>query len=142
MEYADARNTILAEFLDKWDEETSLCVVDYGDSTFTTPTDGSAWLRVTALFYDGSQASLAGEGDRLFRRYGTVVIQVFTSPGNSSYGYMNKNDELAQLALNIFDGKSLSGIWFRDGGIKTIGVDPYGWYQQNVQIDFIFDEVK
>jgi hypothetical protein len=90
------------------------------------------------LFNGSDIASLGAENNRLFRRYGIIIVDVFTESGRGTY----TNDTLCQKALAIFEGKELTGgIRIYRAAIETIEVEDK-WYHQRVSAEFEFDEIN
>lgn len=131
MDIATARTTIQSSFDTAWNSETPIVWdnVEY-DS------DNSEFVRCTVDYDDGWQASLGGITNRLFRNKGFVFIQIFTSQNQSA----SRNDALAQIAYDYFV-TPLSGIRFYNPKVKKVGQDG-NYYQQNVIVEFEFDQQK
>lgn len=130
----EARAAIVNAFETGWASATLVL----HDNAPGEPPDGTAsWVRVSVRFYDGEQISLGPTGSRLFRRYGILTIQVFVIVGTSTYTI----DGLVRTAKNIFEGKTLSGVTFRNARQVTVGADEK-WWQENVVAEFWFDEIK
>ena len=130
-----ARNYMQQAFITAWASQTEIALdnqdFDPGDSA-------SPWVRLSIQFNDGEQASIGGgEGNQLFRTYGFVFVQVFTRRGTAT----DANDTLADTALKIFQGKDINGIWFKNGRINSVPQGKEKWYQQNVVIEFSFDDI-
>jgi hypothetical protein len=130
----DAERIITELFDDAWAERTT---VAYNNQNFVPPDDLVAWVEYHFQFNFSSPASLGGEGNRLFRRLGRIIMMVYTKPGEGSYN----NTNLATVAKNIYEGKSEQGIRFRDAHINTIGPDK-GAYRQDAVVDFEYDQIK
>jgi hypothetical protein len=130
----DAERIITKLFKDAWADRTT---VAYNNRNFEPPEDLSAWVEFHFQFNFSSPASLGGEGNRLFRRYGRVIMMVYTKPGEGSYN----NTNLATVAKNIYEGKKEQGIRFHDTHINTIGSDK-GAYRQDAVVEFQYDQVK
>jgi Golgi nucleoside diphosphatase len=129
-----AKVAIANYFVANWTNTSVKYVFDNTDSNLK---DGnSSWIWINMQLATGEQASL-GSTSRRFRRYGFLTFSVFTLTGTAT----EINDNICQAILNLFDGKHVSNIWFRDGGAKFVGTDAK-WFQQNVQYNFIFDEIK
>jgi hypothetical protein len=87
----------------------------------------------------GRQASLSGaSGTKRWERSGFLIVQLFTPilQGQSSA------DSLVGIIRGAFEGYSTpSGVWFRNPRISEVGSDGT-WYQTNILVDFLYDEVK
>jgi len=131
--YKDVRNNIVTAFDAGWGSYT---VIAYDNEPFTPPVDNTSWARLTIIFNSSDIASLGSEDNRLFRRYGIIMLDVFTERGRGMY----VNDIACQKALNIFEGKTLAGgIRIYRAGIETIEVEDK-WFHQRVNAEFEFDE--
>lgn len=49
--------------------------------------------------------------------------------------------DLAVVARHAFEGKHVGDVWFRNARIEEIGVDG-AWFQTNVTVDFMYDEIR
>jgi hypothetical protein len=69
-----------------------------------------------------------------------VTVQVFVP--NSQHVGLADVEKYATIVRDAFEGKGTpSGIWFRNAAINEIGVDG-PWYQMNVVVEFVYDEMK
>lgn len=111
----------------------------WDDLAALPPTTPSPWARTTITFSSGGQASLNNDqGAARYVREGFITIQIFTPVGEG----LDSNIALGQLMLDAFDGKATSnGVWFRNANYSPIG-NSGDFYQANVLVNFIFDEVK
>jgi len=133
MDFIEAKNEMMSTFVAEWSATT----IALPNQEFKPPEDGTGWVRFNVAFNDGDLASLGAEGNRRFREFGLVTIQVFTVAGTAT----DENDTYCQAALNLFDGKNIEGIWFRNGRAVTVG-PKNNWYQQNVILEFQYDDIK
>jgi len=129
------KDALQAQFISDWAAQTE---VSYDNDDYGPPNDDTPWVRFSIQFDDGEQVSMGGTGSRGFRYYGWIVVQVFTPIGN---GKTSDNDGYCENAKNIFEGESISGIWFRDAHIRYVGPDGK-WFQQNVNAQFIYTITK
>lgn len=130
-----ARNTIQEAYL-----TSAVIAVDHialDNQDFDPSDDESLWVRLHVKFNDGGQDSLGKLGNRRFGKIGFVYIQVFSKKG----GATDDNDEIANNSLDVFDGERLGDLWFFNGRIETIGSGDV-WYQQNVSIEFKFENIR
>ena len=122
-------------FITAWAAATSIAL---DNQNLKLSDSVTKWVRLSIQFNDGGQAAIGGEsGNKLFRYYGFVFVQVFTRLNSAT----DDNDDLADDALKIFEGADISGIWFRNGRVNTIGESNEKWYQQNVVIEFTYDDI-
>ena len=130
----EARGIIQAQFELDWNSRTEVAYpnVEY------TPTRDQSWVRVAVDHNLSSQQTLGSVGNRVFRRLGLVFVQVFTEKNEGQ----KSSDELVKAVLDIFEGKQLQGIWFRDARVQEIGIDEDNWFQVNISIEFQYDTIK
>lgn len=101
------------------------------------PSRGTSWCRVSIRHEAGEQTSQGAPTTRRFTRRGQVNIQVFTpSNGGTATGM-----QLAQQALDIFEGTTFSSIYFFDGQVEEIGLDGE-WMQHLVSCSFDYQQIK
>lgn len=128
-----ARKEIQALFNTGWAGATPVSFDNDGFVPGNVP-----YVRVAIIFNSGELASLGAVNQRTFRAFGIVAVQVFTLSGTTA----SANDLLAQAAADIFKGvQTISGIWFRNTGIATVGNEGK-WFQQNVSAEFIYDFIE
>ena len=128
----EARETIYESFRSGWLEETAY----YFDNEMAK-VGNEPWVRLAIRHNQGDQETLGAQGNRKFKRGGSVIVQIFI-PLDSA---ISKIDELSLKVRNIFEGKTLSNIRFRGVVIREIGPDTK-WYQVNVEAPFYYNEVK
>jgi hypothetical protein len=141
----EATDAILTQFKTTWDadSESMGIAVAWPDTKFAVPTsDGSSWARVTLIHNPGAggQATLSGDtGQRRYRRFGVITVQVFTPFG----GGQTDSQALARVAMSAFEGVDLapSGVIFRNARFTEVGQDG-AWLQTNITSDFEYDEVR
>lgn len=132
-----ANDEILAFFATAW-TATSLLAL-YENVEGAKPTAQDAWARVSLRHGAGRQSSLSGAASTSrFERTGILTVQIFIPNGQGlSQGYT-----LGKIVMDAFEGKATaSQIWFRNAKIAEIGSSDE-WFQLNVTMDFIYDEIK
>ena len=103
---------------------------------FVEPPAGE-WVRLAVRHTGREQESMGGTGNRRFRSYGSVFVQVFTEAG----GRTLKADGIAQAIVDVFDVESFDGLAF-EAAFSSEG-DPEGkWNMAIVEAPFAYDEVK
>ena len=144
----EAYDAILTTFKDAWDADStaSSVPVQYQD----VPKDdfpakaatASAWARVTVLHNPatGGQATLSGEvGNRRFRRFGTITVNIFTPVGDGK----KLAHELQTVAMRAFEGVRTTGTGVIFRNVRHTEIGPEGEYDQNnVLAEFEYDEVR
>lgn len=86
------------------------------------------------------QITFGPPGQRRFLRPGVIAVQVFTPLANSQG--LSLAEKLAIIARDAYEGKATTGgIWFRNARINEVGPDGT-WYQQNMVVEFEYDEIK
>lgn len=103
------------------------------------PSTDAAWCRFSLRHNAGRQAGMgAAAGQRMFRRTGTITVQIFTL---SSKG-LSEAQRLAKVVGDAFEGQSTpGGVWFKNVRMNEIGRDGQ-FFQTNLLTDFEYDEVK
>lgn len=103
------------------------------------PNQNSEWCAISIKHADGYQGSLSGaDGARRWRREGQLHVQVF-APG--TFGRQRARD-IACALRDAFQSKGTSsGVWFRRVNATDIGKEK-NWYNWNMSLRFIYDEVK
>lgn len=129
----EAKESLLSYFRDNW-VDTPIAYDNKNDNFANTK---EPWVRVAVRMTNGGQASLGSEGNRIFRRQGLLIFQVFTLAGRGT----ETSDTLVQEILDLFDGKSVGYVNIINGSPTYTGTEGK-WYQQNVQFTIIFDEIK
>lgn len=98
-----------------------------------------AFARASIRHTSGRQKTLAGVGNRRFRNFGVVNIQVITPfLDGTGAGHCQK---LAEVCKDAYEGKRTQNVWFRGCRFQEIGRDG-PWYQINLLIEFEWDEIK
>ncbi len=135
---AQARDAIQDAFNVAWGIPTPLTPIAYDNVSFDPTKISTPWVRLSVQFTSGSIQTLGAVGERTFRNFGIVFVQIFTLSGKNTV----ENDGFALTAKNTFKGVQLTGgLWFRNAQITTIGNEGR-WYQQNVSAEFIYDETE
>lgn len=138
-----ARDEILTQFKTVWDAgpESTGVLVRYPDAPSDPPSTQVPWVRMTVQHNPtGGQVTLRGAiGERRFRRFGIVTVQVFTIFGEG----MVLADRLSEIVQGAFEGVRTSpgGVIFRAVNAVEIGKSKE-WFQTNVLAQFEYDEVK
>ncbi len=130
---SEARNEIMKRYLTEFSGQFPIAL---DNKKFVKP-DGTKWVRLSIQFNSGAQDSLGKVTNRKFVKWGLVFVQVFT-PSNKG---TNDNDDLCHAALNLLDGVRINNLWMYNGKIDTIGSDGE-YYQQNVVVDFEFENIR
>lgn len=134
----EARQAIQEHFYSAWGGATPLTPIAWDNKAFDPTIQNDDWVRFSVQFVSGDQASLGTPGDRRFRRFGLIFVQIFTK---ADAGLVS-SDTLGKIAVDAFEGISLVGnLWFRNVGLVTIGVEGK-WFQQNISAEFQYDEIK
>ena len=142
----EAKDAMLAQFNTVWnaDAEASKYPIAWPDTKFDVPNEDTvrAWVRVQIIHNPGAggQATLSGDtGQRRYRRFGVLFVQVFTIFGDSN----SLSEQLVRVAMSAFEGVDLAptGVIFRDVRFTEVGQDG-AWAQTNVSANFEYDEVR
>lgn len=135
--FQEARDEILTIFKDAWDATGHEAY--YEDIKKSRESGETAWAVVTLRHAGGGQATLNNAaGSSRFRRVGILTVQVFTAIGKG----LQESYALAKVVADAFEGTATpGGVWFRNVRINEIGRDGK-FFQNNVLIDFTYDEIK
>lgn len=135
----EARNLITAHFQTAWDAQTPPVPLLIYDDRHTDLPDNAPYARITVRHNVMDQRTLGATGNRRFRRFGVVTVQIFAI---SNQG-LALADVFAKVALDAFEGKNTASdqVEFRNARINEIGEDG-PWFQINVVSDFDYDEIK
>lgn len=133
MGHAADSQTIRERFNTRWPIEQASVPFTFEDVDYT-PTEGQAWVRLTILPGEQTQASMGTY--RRFRRTGVVSVQIFT-PAGSGDGLAK---ELADSVADIFLGRTVEGVIFRGTGLTRVGVDG-AWTVWNANTPYQADDL-
>lgn len=111
-------------------------VVVFDGETYQ-PVEGTSWLRASIRHINSFQNTLGAPGNRNFERQASFNAQIFT-PVDSG---RKAADLLAQSVRDIFEGVSLSGIYFFQSSVKE-GLTDGVWYSIVVNNFFTYNETK
>lgn len=96
------------------------------------------WVRLVVHQTGGGQHTLGGVGNRVFRRRGIVLAQIYVKVDQG----LLRLDELGEAILDLFEGTTQSQVMFHNG--QYLGTGSYGgsWFRGTTQVAFTFDKVK
>jgi hypothetical protein len=100
---------------------------------FEKPTNDD-WVRFTVNQGDSEQNTL--EENPEFRHFGTIIVQVFVPIGAGD----GRALKLIDMISSLFRGRTIGESLFRSPEVTTPGRDGK-WYQKNVTIPYLRDEV-
>ena len=143
----EARKAIYLRLLDEIEGQDLLCggagatILDRAHITSDNekvdePVVG-AWVRLAVRHTGREQESMGAVGNRRFRSYGSVIVQVFTEAGERTL----EADCIAQKIVEVFDVKSFDGLTF-EAAISSEGAPEGKWNMVIVEAPFAYDEVK
>ena len=135
--------------LDRADPDRAHIVarITFDNEKFDEPPDGE-WVRLAVRHTGRSQETLGAKGNRKFRSFGSVFVQVFTEAGER----MLVADCIAQKIVEVFDdltcivpgvvpGSEPSALVFEAASSSEGG--PEGkWNMVIVEAPFSYDDVK
>ena len=109
------------------------------DKPFDVPEDG-AWCRLTFSGGSSEQKSIGGEEVCVrFQRDARFIIQVFTTQGVGSRECL----ELAESVANLYEKqRGDKPITYKSPDVGEPGIEPDGWYQSNVSVEYDFSVGK
>lgn len=108
------------------------------DNVDFNPKNRVEFVRFSWQENGGSQETLGSVGNRLFRHVGILFIQVLVKRSIAT----KRIDELADDALNLFEGKTISGVRFINCGKRNVTNFEPEWFQVNVICEFSLDIIK
>lgn len=122
MNLDDAREAVYEVFDAAWSAQTApVPQVVYDNEATQAPTDGSAYAEVTMRETKSEQISLGAPGQRLFARWGLVVVRVHAPAG---VGGMATPDAYAEVARGALEGKeTTNGVSLFATVVKPIAQD-------------------
>jgi hypothetical protein len=128
----EARDEIMALFVAGW--SSTGIDLRFWNAPGPLPKDRSPWARILVKHTQGGNASISS---KRFMRSGVIFVEIYTPVG----GGFTQADDLAKIAMDVFQGKSTpGGVWFRN--VRLVETDAEGhWSQVNVIADFTYDEV-
>lgn len=136
MTQSEARIIIHQAFVDNWSPTAPAVPYTFPNEDFDAK-DLPEWVRVGVRHVTGGQWTLGPKGDRVYRRRGAVVVEVY-SPVDRG---LLRLDELMTAARDIYEGENLSQVMFNDGNATEL--DPDGtWARGIVSVFFTYDETK
>lgn len=136
---AEARDLITAHFVALWNAQSGTApLLVYDDRHKDLPAN-APYARITVRHNVMDQRTLGNTGNRRFRRFGVVVVQIFTVANDG----LTKADVFAKVALDAFEGNSTAPdeVHFRNVRVNEEGENG-NWFQTNVLADFDYDEIK
>jgi len=138
--HAAARDAIGTKLKTAWDAQTPpVPLMLYDDVKGDVPKDGISWARVQVRHNESNQVTLGEVAGRRFRRFGIVLVQIFTPFGDG----LDAADAFAKVANDAFEGEETSPdeVIFRNVRVNEIGQSG-DWFQTDVLADFEWDQVK
>ena len=132
-----ASDEMLTLFKGAWDL-TSLIAV-YENVKGAVPTAQDSWARPSIQHAAGGGQSLTGALNKInYERQGVMTVSIFIPNGTG----LSLGRSLGKSVAEAFEGKATaSAVWFRS--VRVVEVGPDGeWYQFNVVIEFIYDEIN
>lgn len=135
----EARDAIYARLKTVVDASAySAIATYYPDSVGAAPDGVTSYLRANVIFTNERQASLGETGNRRFRVYGIVTVQVFTKYGDGQ----TLADAISGVVKSAFRGVNTGSdaITFRNTQIVDVGRDG-SYLQTNVTAEFDYDEI-
>lgn len=107
-----------------------------------TPPAGAAWIRPTILPADARQVTMGTPGTRTYRHAGLLIIQVFIPKGTGDDEALELADSLCTLFRGVAEGGVRYGSERGEAPrVAVVGDDGKGWYQVNVHVPFMRDEL-
>lgn len=124
--YAAEGTTIRTRFSNEW-STTDIA----GPNDGYTPTQGTAWVRLTIRDGDASQLALLGRR----RATGVVFVEIYLPEETGDATARTHADSIS----DIFRRQIVSGILFREPMAREAVTQEPGWYRWIVEIPFQAD---
>lgn len=100
------------------------------------PEEVKPFARFVVKHLAGTQETLGGVGNRVFRKSGIVFVDLFLPKDTG----VSSLDKWSKTARSAFEGVQAGGVWFRD--VITLEQDPEEEYIRALtQSDFQYDEI-
>jgi hypothetical protein len=135
MNRIEAKNFLLKEFITEYGSTTP---VAYDNNEEFVKPDNASWARFSVLNHTSYQATMGGEDNRRFSRYGLILFQVFIPVNTGTY----EGDVLCEQILDIFEAKRFGSIVCKTGEYKEIGNTGNDLYQFNGSLPWEVDQTK
>lgn len=126
-------NELRTRFNTVWASRTP---VAWPNIPFTPPSPQSEWCRFSIVEGESRQTTF-GATTNNFRTPGTLFVQLFDKPGAGDADILQRADEVA----GIFRNWCGTNVRCRVPTIRAIGDTSDGWYQVNVSVPFVRDEL-
>jgi Bacteriophage related domain of unknown function len=133
MNYATQNTEIRARFNSIW---ANRIPVDHANMKFTAPIPSALWCRFRISGGDGKRTTI-GAPTNNYRNTGIVYIQLFAPIETGDGTLFQRADE----AANIFRDWCGTNIICRTPVVKDVGPDGLGYYQVNVSIPFVRNQI-
>lgn len=132
----DARLVIHNRVVTSWPAAEPTVPFTFTNESFD-PTAVTEYLSVEMQSIEGAGHTIAPVGTRVFERRGLVFMQLFVAV---DVGLL-RLDALMKTARDLFEGLTLSGVYFFAADIREAGpVD--GRFLGTVSIPFAYDEIR
>jgi hypothetical protein len=137
--FTEARDLVMLHFTTAWDAQTPPVPLLLYDDRHRDLPDNAPYARITMRHNVSDQRTLGNTGNRRFRRFGVITVQIFAL---SNQGLATA-DTFAKVALDAFEGNNTAPteVHFRNVRMNEVGEDG-PWFQTNVIADFDYDEIK
>lgn len=136
----EAREIIYQHLVDNWSPPSPAVPYTFDGESFDS-TGKTEYIHVSVRQTGSAQHSLGGSGNRIFRRRGLVLIQIFVQADRG----LLRLDSLGETALDLYEGKTISQVAFHDGNYRERPEENKSdgtWRRGNVTVPFTFDETK
>ena len=135
-----AFNSILSKFKTEMDSRQPDVPIAWPNMQFDPSTDFDAsshdgWCRIVIMGGEAAQASAGGPGQRRWRHWGQITVQVFTLQDRGAPAAIAIADDVATGLRGVVAEDVVIGAPI----VRPIGQEQEGWYQVNVEAPFRFD---
>ena len=136
----EAREIIYQALVDGWSPPNPVVPYVFDNESYDA-TEIPEYIRLYVRQSGGVQHTLGIPGQRIYRRRGFVLVQVFVQ---SNQGLL-RLDVLSKTALDLYEGKTLSQVAFHDGQYREKPEEKQSdgtWLRGMVTVPFTYDETK
>lgn len=136
----EAREIIYQYLVDNWSPPSPAVPYVFDNESYDA-TGKAEYIRLFVRQSGSGQHSLGETGQRVFRRRGFVLIQIFVLADRG----LLRLDALGETALDLYEGKTISEVAFHDGQYRERPEEKKSdgtWRRGNVTVAFTYDEIK
>lgn len=125
-------------------EVTKGYICEWPNHKALDPAEDDIWARWNVDYVTGGQVTMAGPGQRKFRKGGLIYVNVYSPLG----GGLTQARDASQVALFAYEGQRTPGdVWFRNVRIESEGHGRgtggnKSWWTTVVVAEFIYEHLR